>query len=182
MDEEGTTFWGQRSQRTQHEITPAMPSAHRAAAEKASAASRAAAIKTRRPQPGWRRNVPRASRPRRLALPASERFIYTHNDGTATEDSTKLSSVGSRLDRIRRRNTAARTGALAATPHNRRRQPLPCCGGGDRMHHRRVRYSRGTTQGRRPTMRRDLQAFVLSVGGLLAVAGCALLVLWAMVS
>ena len=31
-------------------------------------------------------------------------------------------------------------------------------------------------------MRRDLQAFVLSLGGLLAVAGSALLMLWAMVS
>jgi hypothetical protein len=31
-------------------------------------------------------------------------------------------------------------------------------------------------------MKRDLQAFVLSLGGLLAVAGSGLLVLWAMVS
>ena len=31
-------------------------------------------------------------------------------------------------------------------------------------------------------MNRDLQAFVLSLGGLLAVAGSGLLVLWAMVS
>jgi hypothetical protein len=31
-------------------------------------------------------------------------------------------------------------------------------------------------------MRRDLQAFLLSVGGLLAVAGSGLLVLWAVLS
>ncbi len=31
-------------------------------------------------------------------------------------------------------------------------------------------------------MRRDLQAFVLSVGGLLAVAGSRLLVLWAVLN
>jgi hypothetical protein len=31
-------------------------------------------------------------------------------------------------------------------------------------------------------MRRDLQAFVLSLGGLLAVAGSGLLVLWAVLS
>jgi len=76
-----------------------------------------------------------------------------------------------------------RVSALAATPHNGRRQPLPCCGGGDRTQHRRVRYSfGGATQGRRPTVRNDVKAFVLSLGGLLAVAGSALLVLWAMVS
>lgn len=33
-----------------------------------------------------------------------------------------------------------------------------------------------------PTMRRDVQAFVLSLGGLLAVAGSGLLMLWAVLS
>jgi hypothetical protein len=37
-------------------------------------------------------------------------------------------------------------------------------------------------RGGRPTMRRDVQAFVLSVGGLLAVAGSGLLALWAVLS
>jgi hypothetical protein len=35
-----------------------------------------------------------------------------------------------------RRHPATRASALAATPHNRRRDALPCCGGGDRTHHR----------------------------------------------
>jgi hypothetical protein len=39
----------------------------------------------------------------------------------------------------------------------------------------------GTTQGGR-TMSNDLKAFALSVGGLLAVAGSGLLVLWAVLS
>jgi hypothetical protein len=34
----------------------------------------------------------------------------------------------------------------------------------------------------RPTMKRDLQVFLLSVGGLLAAAGSGLLVLWAVLS
>jgi hypothetical protein len=69
------------------------------------------------------------------------------------------------------------TDALAATSHNSRRHALPCCGGDDRTHHRRVRDGAGTTQGRR-TMSRDFKVFLLSMGGLLAVAGFALLVLW----
>jgi hypothetical protein len=74
-------------------------------------------------------------------------------------------------------HSAARSRALAAMPHNRRRDALPCCGGGDRAHHRRVRYSFGTPRARR-TMSNDLKAFLLSVGGLLAVAGSGLLMLW----
>lgn len=42
-----------------------------------------------------------------------------------------------------------------------------------------VRCSFGTIQGGRPTMTSDLKAFLLSVGGLLAVAGSGLLMLWA---
>jgi hypothetical protein len=80
-----------------------------------------------------------------------------------------------------RRHTAARTGALAATPHNSRRHALPCWGGGDRQDHRRECHGAGTTQGGR-TMNNNLKAFVLSVGGLLAVAGSGLLVLWAVLS
>jgi hypothetical protein len=72
------------------------------------------------------------------------------------------------------------TGALAATPHLSRRHPLLCCGG-DRTHHRRECDGTGTTQGGR-TMSNNLKAFVLSVGGLLAVAGSGLLVLWAVLS
>jgi hypothetical protein len=67
---------------------------------------------------------------------------------------------------------------LAATPHNSRHHPLPCCGGGDGQDHRRDRNGAGTTQGGR-TMSNDLKAFLLSVGGLLAVAGSGLLALWA---
>jgi len=80
-----------------------------------------------------------------------------------------------------RRRTSPRTGALAATPHNSRRHALPCCGGGDRQDHRRERDGTVTTQGGR-TMSNDLKAFVISVGGLLAVAGSGLLVLWAVLS
>jgi hypothetical protein len=67
---------------------------------------------------------------------------------------------------------------LAATPHNSRHHPLLCCGGGDGQDHRRDRNGAGTTQGGR-TMSNDLKAFLLSVGGLLAVAGSGLLALWA---
>jgi Protein of unknown function (DUF2510) len=45
------------------------------------------------------------------------------------------------------------------------------CGGGDCQTHRRVRYSFGALQGGRATMRRNLQAFLLSLSGLLAVGG-----------
>src|SRR5215207_329674 len=69
----------------------------------------------------------------------------------------------------------------AATPHNSRGHALPCCGGGDRQDHRRECDGTGTTQGGR-TMSNDLKAFALSVGGLLAVAGSGLLVLWAVLS
>jgi hypothetical protein len=62
---------------------------------------------------------------------------------------------------------------------NSRRHALPCCGGDDRTHHRRECNGAGTTQGGR-TMSNDLKAFLLSVGGLLAVAGSGLLVLWAL--
>jgi hypothetical protein len=75
----------------------------------------------------------------------------------------------------------ARSRALAATSHDSSRHLLPCCGGGHRAHHRRVRYSSGTIQGGR-IMNNDLKAFVLSVGGLLAVGGSALLMLWAVLS
>ena len=80
-----------------------------------------------------------------------------------------------------RRHASPRTGALAATPHNGRRHARPCCGGGDRQDHRRERDGTGTTQGGR-TMSNDLKAFVISVGGLLAVGGSALLMLWVVVS
>jgi hypothetical protein len=83
------------------------------------------------------------------------------------------------LDRTHRRHTSPRTGALAATPHNSRRQPLPCCGGDDRPHHRRERDGAGTTQGGRPTMSRNLQAFLLSLGGFFVMAGLGLVMLWA---
>ena len=58
---------------------------------------------------------------------------------------------------------------------------LPCCCGGDCQDHRRECNGAGTTQGGR-TMSNDIKAFVLSVGGLLAVGGSALLVLWAVLS
>ena len=45
----------------------------------------------------------------------------------------------------------------------------------------RIQYSLAL-QGERPTRDRDLPAFVLSVGGLLAVAGSGLLVLWAVLN
>jgi hypothetical protein len=70
---------------------------------------------------------------------------------------------------------------LAATPHNGRCDALPCCGGGDRTHHRRVRYRLGTPQGGR-TMSNELKAFLQSVGCLLAVSGSALFLLWAALS
>jgi hypothetical protein len=73
--------------------------------------------------------------------------------------------------------TSPRTGALAAKPHNNRGHALPCCGGGDRQDHRRKCHGTGTTQGGR-TMSNDLKAFLMSAGGLLAVAGCTLLMLW----
>jgi hypothetical protein len=75
-----------------------------------------------------------------------------------------------------------RASALAATSHNSGRQALPCCGGGDGPDHRRVRYSFSPLQGGRRRMRRDLRALVLSLGGLLAVTGSALLVLWAVIN
>jgi hypothetical protein len=101
--------------------------------------------------------------------------------------------VGSRINkhahsrrRARRgseqRVIGTRAGALAATSHNSGRQALPCCGGGDGPDYRRVCYSFGALQGGRRTMRRDLQALVLSLGGLLAVTGSALLVLWAVIN
>ena len=40
------------------------------------------------------------------------------------------------LDRTHRWHSTTCTGALAATRHNSRRHALPCCGGGDRTHHR----------------------------------------------
>jgi hypothetical protein len=60
--------------------------------------------------------------------------------------------------------------------------PLPCCG--------RQRWSGSSPNPlqlwhdtrRRPTVSNDLKAFLLSLGGLLAVAGSGLLVLWAVVS
>jgi hypothetical protein len=63
-------------------------------------------------------------------------------------------------------------------PHDRRGNALLCCGGGDRQDHRRKCHGTGTTQGGR-TMSNDLKAFLISAGGLLAVAGCTLLMLWA---
>jgi hypothetical protein len=69
-------------------------------------------------------------------------------------------------------------GALAATPHNSRGYALLCCGGDDRQDYRRECHGTGTTQGGR-TMSNDLKAFLMSAGGLLAVAGCTLLMLWA---
>ena len=39
-------------------------------------------------------------------------------------------------------------------------------------------HSFGARHGGRPTMKRDLQAFVLSLGSLLAVTGSVLLLLW----
>lgn len=164
-------------------ITPAMTSAQRAAAEKP---PRRVLPRRSRPDdhnPEWRLNVPRASRqPRRLALPASERFIYTRNDGTATEDSTKLSSVGSHLDRNDdgtpqhiRVHWPPRPTTAAASHYPAMAAAIV-----------RIIAESATAVARHkaggPTMRRDLQAFVLSLGGLLAVAGSALLVLWAMVS
>jgi hypothetical protein len=80
-----------------------------------------------------------------------------------------------------RRHAGRRQNQLAATPHNSRRHALPCWGGGDRQDHRRECHGAGTTQGGR-TMNNNLKAFVLSVGGLLAVAGSGLLVLWAVLS
>src|SRR5829696_6708563 len=85
------------------------------------------------------------------------------------------------IEPAHRRNTTTGSRALAATPHNSRGHALPCCGGGDRQDHRRECDGTGTTQGGR-TMSNDLKAFALSVGGLLAVAGCGLLVLWAVLS
>jgi hypothetical protein len=80
------------------------------------------------------------------------------------------------------RFTGTHAGPLTQTSYNSGRQALPCCGGGDGPDHRRVRYSFGALQGGRRTMRRDLQALVLSLGGLLAVTGSALLVLWAVIN
>ena len=71
-------------------------------------------------------------------------------------------------------------GCIGRYAHRNPRHPLLCCGG-DRTHHRRECDGTGTTQGRR-TMSNNLKAFVLSVGGLLAVAGSGLLVLWAVLS
>jgi hypothetical protein len=51
-----------------------------------------------------------------------------------------------------------------------------------RPHHCRERNGFGTTRGGRLTMKNDLKAFLLSAGGLLAVAGSGLLVLWAVLS
>jgi hypothetical protein len=51
-----------------------------------------------------------------------------------------------------------------------------------RPHHCRECNGFGTTRGGRLTMKNDLKAFLLSAGGLLAVAGSGLLVLWAVLS
>ena len=62
--------------------------------------------------------------------------------------------------------------------HNSRGQALLCCGGDDRQDHSRKCHGTGTTQGGR-TMSNDLKAFLMSTGGLLAVFGGTLLMLWA---
>jgi hypothetical protein len=51
-----------------------------------------------------------------------------------------------------------------------------------RPHHCRDCNGFGTARGGRLTMKNDLKAFLLSAGGLLAVAGSGLLVLWAVLS
>ena len=48
--------------------------------------------------------------------------------------------------RARGRQAAARASALAATPYNSRRHPLPGCSRGDHPDHRRIRYRPGTVQ------------------------------------
>jgi hypothetical protein len=72
-------------------------------------------------------------------------------------------------------------GAVAATPHHSRCDALPCCGGDDRQNDRQECDGTCTTQGGW-AMSNNLKAFVLSAGGLLAIAGSALLVLWAVVN
>jgi hypothetical protein len=79
---------------------------------------------------------------------------------------------------IQPRPAGCRQNQLAATPHDSRRRALPCCCGGDCQDHRRECNGAGTTQGGR-TMSNDIKAFLLSVGGLLVVAGSGLLLLWA---
>ena len=96
---------------------------------------------------------------------------------TSTPQSRRRARHGSE-----QRVIGTRAGALAGTSDNSGRQALPCCGGGDGLDHRRVGYSFGALQGGRRTMRRDLQALLLSLGGLLAVTGSALLVLWAVIN
>jgi hypothetical protein len=66
---------------------------------------------------------------------------------------------------------------LRATPRASSHYPAVAAAGASES--RRIRHSFGAVQGGRPTMRRDLQAFVLSLGSLLAVTGSVLLVLWA---
>jgi hypothetical protein len=68
---------------------------------------------------------------------------------------------------------------LTAAPHANGLQPLFCWSGGGRLTispksaKALARYTAGRT-----SMRRDLQAFVLSLGSLLAVTGSVLLLLW----
>ena len=70
---------------------------------------------------------------------------------------------------------------FAQTPYNSSRDALPCYGGESSASLPRVQRL-GTTQGGTLTMKNDLKAFLLAVGGLLAVAGSGLLVLWAVLS
>jgi hypothetical protein len=96
--------------------------------------------------------------------------------------SFRTSRIRFDLDPNHRWHSATRARGFAATPHNSHSHQLRCYGGGDRPHHCRECNDFGKTEGRRLTIKNDLKAFLLSVGGLLAVAGSGLLVLWAVLS